>query len=169
MTNTSEPKRRVDTANVGNNPEVAPQPTFPLFSSVSLPNPSQWHFDIDEHLNKIVPPPPWKYVPYPVAYMLGHRKGKLPEIGNIAMIFWAAIGIFCSIILIELASRRIHALEQNGTLIVASFVSSPANSRTLGTKPPHGYVPALSPFFVTKRKNHSYLHCQPQHRVPLLS
>ena len=39
------------------------------------------------------------------------------------MVIWAAIGIFCSIILIELASRCIPDMADNGVLIVASFVS----------------------------------------------
>lgn len=128
MVGTSASQGRSDIANVGN-PEISIQPTYRRFPSMRLPNPSTWHFDIDESLNRIVPAPPWRYLPYPVAHFLGYRKGKLPEIGNIVMIFWAAIGIFCSIILIELASRRIPAMEQNNTLIVASFVSSSGTNR----------------------------------------
>ncbi|KAH8902086.1 HPP family protein [Coniochaeta sp. PMI_546] len=85
-------------------------------------SPSTWHFDIDFYLNRIIPAPRWSIVPYPVAHFLGHRKhDRVQRIGNIAMTFWAFVGIFCAILLIELAMRSLPVVEQSGLLIVASF------------------------------------------------
>lgn len=87
-------------------------------------SPSTWHFDIDFYLNRIIPAPRWSIVPYPVAHFLGHRKhDRVQRIGNVAMTFWAFVGIFCAILLIELAMRSLPVVEQSGLLIVASFVS----------------------------------------------
>jgi hypothetical protein len=95
-------------------------------SSVTVAaDPSTWNFDIDRYLNRFVPAPRWRLVPYPVAHFLGHRKDhRVDRLGNIPMTFWAFIGIFSAILLIELASRSIAVVEQSGLLIVASFVRS---------------------------------------------
>lgn len=87
-------------------------------------SPSTWHFDIDNYLNRIIPAPRWGLVPYPVAHFLGHRKHhRVQRIGNIAMTFWAFVGIFVAILFIELATRSLPIVEERGLLIVASFVS----------------------------------------------
>lgn len=112
-----------DTFDINNpkneNPSCGADPSFMPFTDTS-----KWHFDIDRYLNHIVPAPRWRLVPYPVSYFLGYRKGnKVDRIGNIAMTFWAFVGIFVAILLIELAMRSISVVEESGILIIASFVS----------------------------------------------
>ncbi|KAI1759648.1 HPP family-domain-containing protein [Hypoxylon sp. FL1150] len=85
-------------------------------------NPSKWHFDIDEYLNPWIPPAPWKYVPYPIAHFFGYRPNHPRPLGNIAIIFWAFIGILSSLTIIELVGRAIPSFEEHGTpMIIGSF------------------------------------------------
>lgn len=90
-------------------------------------NPSKWHFEIDEYLNPWIPPAPWKHIPYPIAHFFGYRPNHPRPLGNIAVIFWAFIGILCSLTIIELVGRAIPSFEAHGTpMIIGSFVSLPS-------------------------------------------
>ncbi|POR38517.1 Transmembrane protein [Tolypocladium paradoxum] len=81
-----------------------------------------WNFNIDRFLNPFVPPPPWRFLPYPVARFFGYRKTKPQETGNLMPVFWAFIGIFCAILLIEAVSKRVPSFESHGApIIVGSF------------------------------------------------
>ncbi|KAM5347234.1 hypothetical protein ACJ41O_010239 [Fusarium nematophilum] len=85
-------------------------------------DPTTWRFDIDRFLNPFVPSPPWRHVPYPVAYFLGHRKDKPRDIGTVVPVFWAFIGILSCISIIEVASERIPSFKERGApIIVGSF------------------------------------------------
>ncbi|KAI0896612.1 HPP family-domain-containing protein [Annulohypoxylon nitens] len=94
-------------------------------SKTQMPfRPSQWNFEIDDYINAWLPAAPWKRVPYPVAYFLGYRLVPQRPLGNIAMIFWAFIGVLCSLIVIEFAGRAIPSFEGHGApIIIGSFVS----------------------------------------------
>ncbi|KAH7126168.1 HPP family-domain-containing protein [Dactylonectria macrodidyma] len=85
-------------------------------------NPMSWRFDIDRLLNPYIPPPPWQHMPYPVAHLLGHRKEKPRDIGNVVPIMWAFAGVFCAISVIEVVSERIPEFKSRGApVIVGSF------------------------------------------------
>ncbi|KAI5455961.1 HPP family-domain-containing protein [Mariannaea sp. PMI_226] len=87
-----------------------------------LSDPLSWSFDIDRLLNRFIPPPPWKHIPYPIAYMLGYRKNKPRPIGNIITVCWTFLGIFCAISTIIAASEHIPAFTERGApIIVGSF------------------------------------------------
>ncbi|KAI0105194.1 HPP family-domain-containing protein [Hypoxylon sp. NC0597] len=84
--------------------------------------PSKWHFEIDEYLNPWLPAAPWKHIPYPVAHFLGHRPRPQRPLGNIVMIFWAFIGVFCAIMIIEAASHAVPSFQAHGApIIIGSF------------------------------------------------
>lgn len=86
---------------------------------------SKWHLDIDRYLNPILPRPPWHWLPYPVSHFLGHRTTARTSssLGNIPIIFWAAIGIFCGLTLVEVVGHQIPAFRDHGApLIIGSFV-----------------------------------------------
>jgi len=86
-------------------------------------SPSLWHFDIDQWLNPFLPPSPLPRLPYPVSYILGYRHGPQRPLGNLVIIFWAFIGVFCSLALIETISHRVPLFEQHGApMIIGSFV-----------------------------------------------
>ncbi|KAI0879185.1 HPP family-domain-containing protein [Hypoxylon argillaceum] len=83
-----------------------------------------WHlnFDIDYYLNRIIPAPPWQAIPYPISYFLGHRKHS-PEQkhGNILLALRALLGVFTSLVVIQLLSHQIPWVTVNGPRIIASF------------------------------------------------
>lgn len=82
-----------------------------------------WSFDIDRYLNRLVPSPPWAHVPYPVAHFLGYRRHQTPNIGTLAPIFWAFIGIWCSLAIIQVVDLHIPEFESRGVpIIIGSFV-----------------------------------------------
>ncbi|KAI1142611.1 HPP family-domain-containing protein [Hypoxylon sp. FL0543] len=84
--------------------------------------PSKWHFEIDQYLNPWLPAAPWKRVPYPVAHFLGHRPQPQRPLGNVAMVFWAFIGVFCAITIIEVLSHAIPSFQAHGSpIIIGSF------------------------------------------------
>jgi hypothetical protein len=87
--------------------------------------PSEWHFDIDRYLNPILPSSLIPRLPYPVSHVLGHRTTTPPRpLGNIIVIFWAFIGVFCSITLIEVVGLHVPPFRERGApSIVGSFVS----------------------------------------------
>ncbi|GAB1321011.1 hypothetical protein MFIFM68171_11221 [Madurella fahalii] len=85
--------------------------------------PSRWHFDIDEFLNPFFPVSILPRLPHPVAHFLGYRTHHLPPpLGNVAMIFWAFIGIFSSLIVIGAVGVNVPAFRSLGVpTIIGSF------------------------------------------------
>ncbi|RYO85852.1 hypothetical protein DL764_009105 [Monosporascus ibericus] len=84
--------------------------------------PSSWHFNIDNYVNPWLPPPPFKYLPAPIARFFGHRKEHQQPLGNIVMVFWAFLGVFCSILVIEVVGHQIPSFADHGApIIVGSF------------------------------------------------
>ncbi|GAO13205.1 hypothetical protein UVI_02025540 [Ustilaginoidea virens] len=87
-----------------------------------MSRPRSWNFNIDHYLNPFVPSPPWKYLPYPLTWFLGYRKTKPQETGNLVAVFWAFIGVFASLVLIQAVSTRVPSFESHGApIIVGSF------------------------------------------------
>lgn len=87
-------------------------------------NPATWTFDIDRYLNPFIPHPPWRWIPYPIAYFLGHRKHPQKSVGNLVIIFWALIGIFVGLLVIALVTKHVPVFQNHDApIIVASFVS----------------------------------------------
>ncbi|KAI1187094.1 HPP family-domain-containing protein [Nemania serpens] len=82
----------------------------------------QLNFNIDKYLNPLIPSPPWQTIPYPVSYLLGYRKTP-PErkCGNLLVTSRALVGIFGSLVLIQLVGHQIPWVASNGLRIVASF------------------------------------------------
>ncbi|KAI1125039.1 HPP family-domain-containing protein [Nemania abortiva] len=80
------------------------------------------NFDIDKYLNRIIPSPPWQVIPYPISYFLGYRNSPPDKkLGNVALAFRALLGVFISLLLIQLASHQLPWVAANGPRIVASF------------------------------------------------
>lgn len=101
-----------------------------------------WNLDIDRFLLPLVPSPPWHLLPYPVAHFLGHRKTTPRETGNLMPIFWAFVGILCSLLVIEAVTIRVPLFEARAVpMIVGSFVRAsfhlprPSGVSTLGPLP----------------------------------
>lgn len=86
--------------------------------------PSEWNFSIDRYLNPWIPKAPWRYLPSPISHFLGHRSKPQRYLGNVAIIFWAFIGVFSGLTIIEVVSRQIPSFRDHGApIIIGSFVS----------------------------------------------
>ncbi|KAK3374737.1 HPP family-domain-containing protein [Podospora didyma] len=85
--------------------------------------PSRWHFNIDKHINPILPASVLPQIPYPVAHFLGHRSPPPQRpVGNLTVIFWAFIGIFSSLTIIGTVSARVPSFKShNVPQIIGSF------------------------------------------------
>jgi hypothetical protein len=86
--------------------------------------PSGWHFDIDKHTTAFFPPSALPYLPAPIAHFLGYRThAPTRPLGNLAMIFWAVIGVFSSLAVIGAVGLAVPAFTTRGVpTIVGSFV-----------------------------------------------
>ncbi|KAK3944374.1 HPP family protein [Diplogelasinospora grovesii] len=85
-------------------------------------SPSRWHFDIDHYLNPVVPPTALPRLPYPVAHFLGYRTRPPRPLGNILIIAWAFVGIFCSLALIATVGRYVPSFAGHAVpTIIGSF------------------------------------------------
>ena len=105
-------------------------------------SPSTWNFDLDKYVNPWLPPVPWKYVPRPIAHFFGHRIKHQKSLGNIVIIFWSFIGVFCSLVIIEAVGRQIHSFrDHQAPIIIGSFVRSSAT--TIRTFLPDVFVHTL--------------------------
>jgi hypothetical protein len=86
--------------------------------------PSRWHFDVDKHVNPFFPASVLPRFPAPVAHFLGYRTHPPHPLGNLAMIFWAVIGVFSSLAIIGAVTREVPAFQARGVpTIIGSFVS----------------------------------------------
>jgi hypothetical protein len=90
---------------------------------MGLSDPAAWNFDIDRYLNPFIPSPPWRWVPYPIAYFLGHKKQAPKAVGNVIITLWAFVGIFAGLLVVEAVSTHIPVFEhRHGPIVIASFV-----------------------------------------------
>ncbi|KAL2182107.1 HPP family-domain-containing protein [Thermothelomyces heterothallicus CBS 202.75] len=84
--------------------------------------PTRWHFDIDKYLNPLLPPSCLPYLPAPVAHFLGYRTRPPRPLGNLAMIFWAVVGVFASLAIIGAVDQAIPAFQARGApIIIGSY------------------------------------------------
>ncbi|KAK4444229.1 HPP family-domain-containing protein [Podospora aff. communis PSN243] len=87
-------------------------------------DPFRWHVDIDRHLNPLLPASILPRLPHPVAHFLGYRShpSKAGALGNVAVVFWAAIGVFASLAIIGGVARHIPSFAHRAVpTIVGSF------------------------------------------------
>jgi len=86
--------------------------------------PFRWHVDIDRHLNPLLPASILPRLPHPVAHFLGYRShpSKTGALGNVAVVFWAAIGVFASLTIIGAVAQQIPSFAHHAVpTIVGSF------------------------------------------------
>ena len=86
------------------------------------PNLQTWHFNIDKFLNPWIPNPPWRYIPHTVSHMLGKRTKPQKPLGNLVLIFWAFLGVFCGILIIEAATSAVPLFQEQGAQIGRAHV-----------------------------------------------
>ncbi len=83
-------------------------------------SPCSWNFDVDPWLNRYIPRNRLDRLPAPISRFLGH--GQRKPIGNVLVAWWAFIGAFVGVVIIE-AVLMIPEINKHGVPIaVASFV-----------------------------------------------
>lgn len=89
-------------------------------------HPNQWQVNFDQYLNPFLIPPPTRLLPSSVQRLLDRHERSRPQLGNVALGFWAFIGALASLSLISIIDRQVPAFERAGSpLIIGSFVSFP--------------------------------------------
>ncbi|KAG8532295.1 uncharacterized protein KY384_003936 [Bacidia gigantensis] len=83
---------------------------------------SFWHVDIDKCLNVFVPQNFVHCLPRPIAHFLGYRETPQKELGNLLIAFWACVGAFVDVVLIESVFMIPQIRHEKPPLLIASFV-----------------------------------------------
>lgn len=83
-----------------------------------------WDFDLDRHLNRIVPPSSLHRLPVPVSRFLGYRVETRQDVGNILGAVWSFVGAFCGLAVIAAVFNNTASIQQHTPpALIASFVS----------------------------------------------
>ena len=91
-----------------------------------VPRAEDIHFDIDDYLNKIIPPSPLHRLPRPISKFLGYRKDEKPDVGNVVVAFWALTGAFCGLVLVASVMRYSPLIQKyDPPVLFASLVRCP--------------------------------------------
>lgn len=86
---------------------------------------SSYNFDVDRYINPIVPRSRLYLLPKPISWFLGHREKPPKQIGNVVTWFWAFIGAFCGILVIE-AVFQTDMLQSDGAPIIIGSLGAAA-------------------------------------------
>jgi len=87
-------------------------------------SPPTWNFNIDRYLNRIIPPSPLHYLPYPIAHWFGYRKTPPKDVGNILAAFFAFVGAFAGLLAVAGLFDYTGIRDLGGPVLIASFGAS---------------------------------------------
>jgi hypothetical protein len=82
------------------------------------------NLDIDRYLNRLVPSSKLHLLPKPVARFLGYRPAPAPPIGNVLVWWWAFIGAFSGLLVVEAVFHTERFQAEGVPLVIASLVRS---------------------------------------------
>ncbi|PQE10097.1 HPP family protein [Rutstroemia sp. NJR-2017a BVV2] len=78
-------------------------------------------FNIDDYLNRFIPASRLHILPQYVSWFLGYRREQRAPVGTLVIWFWAFVGAFCGIAIVE-GVYSTHFFKEHGTpLVIASF------------------------------------------------
>jgi len=81
-------------------------------------------FDVDYYINPFIPRSFLHLIPTRVSWLLGYRSEPRLPIGSVLVWFWAFVGAFAGILVVE-AVFHIETLKSHGTpVVIASFVNT---------------------------------------------
>ena len=79
-------------------------------------------FDIDHYLNRFIPSSRLHILPTPISWFLGYRREPGSRSDTLAAWFWAFIGAFCGIAIVEAVFHTAYFEARGAPLVIASFV-----------------------------------------------
>lgn len=90
------------------------------------------NFDIDRYINPIIPRSRIHLLPTSISWILGYRSIPPPKIGNVVVWWWAFIGAFCGILVVEAVFHTEALQTERVPIVIASFVCLCLQSFLLG-------------------------------------
>lgn len=86
---------------------------------------TEWNFDIDRYVNRVIPPSPLHILPPPVSRFLGYRKDQEADVGNIMGAFWSFVGAFCGLAIVAAVFNNVDVIQtHHPPALIASFGAS---------------------------------------------
>lgn len=90
-------------------------PTYPI------------NFDIDNYINPIIPRNRLHLLPKPISWILGYRNAAPLRIGNVLVWWWAFIGAFAGLLVVEAVFQTKHLQAEGTPIVIASLVRPPSS------------------------------------------
>ncbi|KUJ22487.1 HPP family protein-like protein [Mollisia scopiformis] len=78
-------------------------------------------FDVDRYINPFVPRSRLYLLPKPISWFLGYRSKHAPSLGSVLVWWWAFIGAFCSILVIEAVFQTTTFKMEKSPVVIASL------------------------------------------------
>lgn len=79
-------------------------------------------FNIDDYLNRFIPASRLHILPKYVSWFFGYRREPRAPVGALVIWFWAFVGAFCGIAIVEGVYSTAFFKEHGTPLVIASFV-----------------------------------------------
>jgi hypothetical protein len=81
-------------------------------------------FDVDHYMNRFVPRPRLHLLPKPISWFLGYRSEPTPPLGSLVVWFYAFLGAFLGLIVVEAVFQAKGLKDHGAPTVVASLVRS---------------------------------------------
>lgn len=82
------------------------------------------NFDVDHYINPLIPRNRLHRLPEPISRFLGYRNSAPPRIGNVFVWWWAFIGAFAGLLVVEAVFHTSKLRSEGTPIVIASLVSS---------------------------------------------
>jgi hypothetical protein len=86
-------------------------------------------FDVDHYINRFVPRPRLHILPRPISWFLGYRSEPIPRIGSVVVWFYAFIGAFIGLIVVQAVFQTNGIKDHGAPTVIASLVRNPLQHR----------------------------------------
>lgn len=79
-------------------------------------------FDVDHYINRFVPRSRLHLLPRPISWFLGYRIEPMPRIGSLVVLFYAFIGAFTGLIVVQAVFQSEGIRDHGAPTVIASLV-----------------------------------------------
>jgi len=80
-----------------------------------------FNFDVDHYINRFIPRPRLHLLPTPISWFLGYRSSPTRPTGNVVVWFWAFIGAFAGILVVEAVFHAGTLMAHGTPTVIASL------------------------------------------------